>query len=113
MLYRWGNPQNYRRGDSTDRQLFRQHDVRWVEKDKPGEGNLTIFNNDNPYKDSLNYSSVVEISPASYVKAAARLRCFDSESRQRSCSMPHTVDSKQPPPQGGGVCWRLKVAGCG
>lgn len=63
FLYRWGNPQNYRRGDSTDRQLFRQHDVRWVEKGMPGEGNLTIFNNDNPYKDSLNYSSVVEISP--------------------------------------------------
>lgn len=63
FLYRWGNPQNYRRGDSTSRKLFRQHDVRWVEKGKPGEGNLTIFNNDNPNKDTLNYSSVVEIVP--------------------------------------------------
>ena len=63
FLYRWGNPQNYRRGDASDRKLFRQHDVRWVEKGKPGEGNLTIFNNDNPNKDSLNYSSVIEIVP--------------------------------------------------
>ena len=63
FLYRWGNPQNYRRGDSTARRLFRQHDVRWVEKGKPGEGNLTIFNNDNPNKDTLNFSSVIEIDP--------------------------------------------------
>lgn len=63
FLYRWGNPQNYRRGDSTSRKLFRQHDVRWVEKGKRGEGNLTIFNNDIPNKDSLNYSSVIEIVP--------------------------------------------------
>lgn len=63
FLYRWGNPRNYRRGDSTDRKLFFQHDVRWIEEGKPGAGNLTIFNNDIPGKDSLNYSAVYEIIP--------------------------------------------------
>jgi hypothetical protein len=63
FLYRWGNPKNYREGDSTDQQLFAQHDVRWIEKGYPGEGNLTIFNNDIPGKDSVNYSSVIEIKP--------------------------------------------------
>lgn len=71
ILYRWGNPENYQQGDSLDRGLFHQHDVRWIEKGKPGEGNLTIFNNDvdahegaqdlNP--DRWGYSSVIEIKP--------------------------------------------------
>ncbi|MEX1241718.1 MAG: arylsulfotransferase family protein, partial [Cyclobacteriaceae bacterium] len=63
FLYRWGNPENYRRGDSTDRKLFHQHDIRWIEKGKPGAGNLTVFNNDVPNKDTLNYSAVHEIIP--------------------------------------------------
>ena len=71
FLYRWGNPQNYQRGDSTDRKLFGQHDVRWIEKGKPGAGNLTVFNNHPPSKidfsdmgnSSSNYSIVYEIKP--------------------------------------------------
>lgn len=64
FLYRWGNPENYQRGDSTHRKLFSQHDVRWVEKGKPGEGNLTIYNNDIPGgPDSMKYSAIYEISP--------------------------------------------------
>lgn len=64
ILYRWGNPQNYQRGDSTDQKLFYQHDVRWVENGKPGAGNLTIYNNNIPGRsDSLNYSAIYEITP--------------------------------------------------
>ncbi len=65
FLYRWGNPQNYKRGDSTNEELFGQHDVRWIEKGFPGEGHLTLFNN-NHYGsslDSINYSEVYEIVP--------------------------------------------------
>ena len=63
ILYRWGNPQNYHRGDSTDQKFFYQHDVRWVEDDKPGAGNLTIYNNNIPGRfDSLNYSAIYEIA---------------------------------------------------
>ena len=64
FLYRWGNPQNYGRGDSTDQMLFGQHDIRWVENGYPGAGNLTVFNNDIPGgPDSMDYSSVYEIKP--------------------------------------------------
>ena len=70
FLYRWGNPGNYQRGDSTNRRLFGQHDVRWIEPGKPGAGNLTLFNNHPPgdfdfnerNADSLNYSTVLEIT---------------------------------------------------
>lgn len=71
FLWRWGNPENYEMGDSTARQLFGQHDVRWIEEGKPGAGHLTVFNNFPPKKfdeekdgsDSLNYSAVIEIVP--------------------------------------------------
>ncbi len=60
FLYRWGNPQNYGRGDSTDRRLYYQHDIRWIEPGKPGAGRLIIYNNDIPGPDSMNYSAVHE-----------------------------------------------------
>lgn len=64
FLYRWGNPQNYGHGDSTDQKLFHQHDVRWIEEGKPGEGELTIYNNDVPEgPDSMNYSAIYQIAP--------------------------------------------------
>ena len=71
FLYRWGNPQNYKRGDSADRKLFGQHDVRWIEKENPGAGNLTVFNNHPPGEidwsvmgsDVHNYSAVYEFTP--------------------------------------------------
>ena len=69
ILYRWGNPQNYGRGDSTDQRTFHQHDVKWIEKGKPGAGNLMLFNNNisgNP--DSLHYSAVFEIIPPTDAK---------------------------------------------
>lgn len=46
LLYRWGNPQNYGAGDKEDQKLFGQHDVKWIPKDYPGEGNLIVYNND-------------------------------------------------------------------
>ncbi|TFG75087.1 MAG: hypothetical protein E4H26_06705 [Flavobacteriales bacterium] len=62
FLYRWGNPENYQHGDSTNRRLYGQHDVRWIEPGKPGAGNLTVFNNRVPNgPDTLDYTSVYEI----------------------------------------------------
>lgn len=61
LLYRWGNPQNYRAGNADDMKLVFQHDARWVEPGCPGEGHITVFNN---RRDCLGkYSSVVEIIP--------------------------------------------------
>ncbi len=64
LLYRWGNPENYMQGDSTDRKLYYQHDIRWNEKGKPGAGNLSVYNNGVPMgPDSLDYSAIYEINP--------------------------------------------------
>ncbi|MCF8248027.1 MAG: aryl-sulfate sulfotransferase [Saprospiraceae bacterium] len=71
ILWRWGNAHNYARADSTDQQLFGQHDVRWIEEGKPGAGHLTVFDNDGPKpidhdkegSDSLNYSAIFELVP--------------------------------------------------
>ena len=45
LLYRWGNPVAYGRGDVGDQTLFQQHDAQWIESGCPGEGNILIFNN--------------------------------------------------------------------
>ena len=45
FLYRWGNPENYGRGDSSDKILSAQHGLNWIPVGYPGEGNLILFNN--------------------------------------------------------------------
>ena len=47
ILYRWGNPQVYGKGLSSDQQFFAQHDVNWIETGHPYEGALSVFNNGN------------------------------------------------------------------
>jgi hypothetical protein len=61
LLYRWGNPQVYDAGSSSDQQLYVQHDVQWIPDGYPGAGNILIFNNGN--KRDRPYSSVDEIVP--------------------------------------------------
>ena len=39
LLYRWGNPEAYDRGNSTDQKLFHQHDAHWMDDD------VMVFNN--------------------------------------------------------------------
>jgi len=45
ILYRWGNPSNYNRGDNSDQKLFAPHGVNWINNSFPGEGNILLFNN--------------------------------------------------------------------
>ncbi len=60
FIYRWGNPENYDRGTTEDRQLFNQHDVQWIRPGLPGAGNVMVFNNgDGKLRP---HSSVVEFS---------------------------------------------------
>lgn len=61
LLYRWGNPACYGFGTKTDQRYFEQHDVEWVPKGYPGEGNLTCFNNG---LGRGKYSTVDEFTPA-------------------------------------------------
>ena len=58
LLYRWGNPQNYDRGNNNDHILGHQHGVNWISEGSPGAGNLILFNN---HHNSNNSGAVIEI----------------------------------------------------
>ncbi len=49
LLYRWGNPEAYDQGDSSDQKLFFQHDVQWVDDflspSHADYGKIMVFNN--------------------------------------------------------------------
>ncbi|MEM7201266.1 MAG: aryl-sulfate sulfotransferase [Planctomycetota bacterium] len=45
LLYRWGNPQAYRRGTVASQQLFGQHAPCFIPPGYPGAGNVMVFNN--------------------------------------------------------------------
>ncbi len=59
FLYRWGNPQNYDRGNDSDQILGAQHSVNWIPTGYPGEGSLILFNNF--HED--NQSAILEFIP--------------------------------------------------
>lgn len=76
LLYRWGNPQTYRRGKASDQRLFGQHDVQWIDEGLPGAGHLLIFNNGRGRPDG-EYSSVDEL--ATPVNADGKYVCPQGE----------------------------------
>ena len=50
VLYRWGNPEAYGRGEVEDRQLFGQHDPHWIHYEEGGgsespSSTVLLFNN--------------------------------------------------------------------
>src|SRR5262249_47592681 len=45
LLYRWGNPQAYRKGSNGEQRLFFQHNIQWIPPGLRGEGHLLVFNN--------------------------------------------------------------------
>ncbi|MFK7772751.1 MAG: aryl-sulfate sulfotransferase [Saprospiraceae bacterium] len=50
LLYRWGNPKAYQSGETSDRQLFSQHDVQWIDEndinpDYDFFGKIALYNN--------------------------------------------------------------------
>ncbi len=45
FLYRWGNPQNYGRGNNSNNILADQHSINWIPEGYPGEHNFILFNN--------------------------------------------------------------------
>jgi hypothetical protein len=62
ILYRWGNPQAYRAGTTSDQKFFLQHDATWIKPGCPGSGNILIFNN-GLNRPSGDYSTIDEIAP--------------------------------------------------
>ncbi len=69
LIWRWGNPAAYQRGDSTDQKLFYQHDIHWGNGlgVNPGNTDFTkffVFNNRVPNTDSAGtHSEVAVIAP--------------------------------------------------
>jgi hypothetical protein len=63
ILYRWGNPQNYGRGDSTDQRFFVVHCANWIRPGLLGAGNILVFNNGDRPGTANDYSSLEEITP--------------------------------------------------
>ena len=62
LLYRWGNPEAYRAGTSSDQKFSAQHDATWIKAGCPGEENILVFNN-GLRRPTGSYSSVDEIVP--------------------------------------------------
>jgi hypothetical protein len=62
LLYRWGNPQTYDRGDASDKKLCFQHQSCWVKPGLPGAGNILVFSNGNTRPGGPK-SSVDEFTP--------------------------------------------------
>ncbi len=63
ILYRWGNPQVYGRGDVNDQIIWSAHGVIWIDPGLPGAGNIMVFNNGDHPSDIDDMSSVEEILP--------------------------------------------------
>ena len=59
FLYRWGNPQNYNRGNDSDHWLGDQHSINWIDNGYPGEANLICYVN----RYSGNNAAVLEFIP--------------------------------------------------
>ncbi len=60
LLYRWGNPQQYRSRTADDRSLFFNHSVYWIPEGLPGAGNLMVFDNGSE-REGEKYSTVLEL----------------------------------------------------
>ena len=53
LLYRWGNPQTYGRGDDEDKVFYQQHDAHWILEEGPAANAgdpahaVLVYNNGN------------------------------------------------------------------
>lgn len=63
ILWRWGNPRAYGAGDTTDQQLFFQHDAHWIDAGLPNEGKIMLFNNGQG-RTPVEYSTVEILEPS-------------------------------------------------
>jgi hypothetical protein len=62
VLYRWGNPMAYNRGNLADRKFYYQHCPSWVPQGYPQQGKLMVYNN-GVNRPAGAYSSVDIIEP--------------------------------------------------
>jgi hypothetical protein len=68
LLYRWGNPEAYRRANPAYHRLVFQHDASWIPDSLPGGGYMMAFSNggpDRPWSEALEWTAPVD-SPGFY-----------------------------------------------
>ena len=63
LLYRWGNPETYDRGDTLRHRLYYQHDAQWVPDSVSGAGRLLVYSNGSNNRAVRQWSSVEEWQP--------------------------------------------------
>ena len=66
FLYRWGNPQNYDRGNNSYHIIGSQHSINWIPEGYPGEGNFILFNNEG--NEALEFSPPVDENGIYYIE---------------------------------------------
>ncbi len=66
LLYRFGNPEMYAAGDSTDRLLYFNHSPHWIGNGLPGYGNILVFDNGR-FRPDPQYSTVLELVLPYYI----------------------------------------------
>jgi len=66
LIYRWGNPQNYAHGTSSDEKFYGQHNPRWIPDGYPGAGKIMVYNN-GLNRPAGNYSTVETFTPPTVV----------------------------------------------
>ena len=59
IMWRWGNPASYNAGDSTDQQLFFQHNGEWITKGSKFKGAVSVYSNRDIINDTM--KSVVKV----------------------------------------------------
>lgn len=76
ILYRWGNPEAYQRGNKSDQKFFKQHNAHWIDAMDGSPGKIMVFNNGLGRPDG-EYSSIDILDPpytqeGSYLQPASR-----------------------------------------
>ncbi len=63
FIYRWGNPQNYRRGTSADQIFYVAHGANWIRPGMLGAGEVLVLNNGDRPGTAGDSSSVIQLTP--------------------------------------------------
>ncbi|WP_432671532.1 aryl-sulfate sulfotransferase [Flavobacterium sp. SM2513] len=70
ILWRWGNPQAYKKGTDGDRKLYGQHYPHWIADGLLDEGKLMVFNNGNDRQPAFSEVYILDVpsnAPGTYI----------------------------------------------
>jgi hypothetical protein len=98
ILYRYGNPESYGHGDSTNRVNYKQHNVHWISDGLSDAGKIMFYNNGNGRPDGA-YSSIDIITPLTDVNGNYILEAdttFGPDSAEWSYASPIPTDFYSP-----------------